>query len=650
MSPEHPPLAETGFDAHLEPAQASESHAQQLHGTSDSEHGYAHDGRLPPEVNACHGHDRGPDHAEAQDTQNQEQDGNESMFRNRELKPEHIRDIVRLFQCRHCSKPFRGAITLPCGRSICKTCVPETHVQASITYPAAPDRLQGFLCPFEDCSKVHALIDCGHDVILNKVSELIEGEIQRGKVAALGLELATSIGFRNPWGIAGISSLQDNDAALRIVEGGRLVATWSLATEGGLAFETEVIYTDMPAKIAHGNPIDSDTKSLRFLQSAARAEMDCQVCYALFHDPVTTGCGHTFCRPCLHRTLDHSYRCPMCRRTLAINPLLNSELCPSNECVGRLIELFWPEEKLAREEAVTAEISARHDDLDLPLFVCTLSFPAMPTFLHVFEPRYRLMIRRALEGNRTFGMVLPKRPRDRRDQHFHSLGTLLRVVNAQFYPDGRSVIETVGLTRFRVIRHGELDGYTVAKTERIDDVSLEEEGAMEAAEVAARPRSQQSSSADDHSHSDVRMHTQNNQNNNPDGVGDPEQGSDDDELPRPQPAPTTVSDLRLMSTQSLMRYATDFVAKMGSQSVPWLTAHALSIYGDCPNDPAIFPWWFASMLPVKDLEKYRLLATSSVRERLKICCMWIIEWESTRWLVLQDMLSQDSSLSCLLRA
>ena len=39
------------------------------------------------------------------------------------------------------------------------------------------------------------------------------------------------------------------------------------------------------------------------------------------------------------------------------------------------------------------------------VFVCTMSFPNIPCPLHVFEPRYRLMIRRAMEaGTREFGM------------------------------------------------------------------------------------------------------------------------------------------------------------------------------------------------------------------------------------------------------
>ena len=41
----------------------------------------------------------------------------------------------------------------------------------------------------------------------------------------------------------------------------------------------------------------------------------------------------------------------------------------------------------------------------VPIFVCTMSFPSIPCPLHVFEPRYRLMIRRCMEvGTREFGM------------------------------------------------------------------------------------------------------------------------------------------------------------------------------------------------------------------------------------------------------
>ena len=68
----------------------------------------------------------------------------------------------------------------------------------------------------------------------------------------------------------------------------------------------------------------------------------------------------------------------------------------------------------------------------------------------------------------------------------------------------------------------------------------------------------------------------------------------------------------------LLETGISFVTRMQRQSVAWLANRVLAIYGEYPNDPALFSWWFASVLPVTEEEKYRLLGTSSVRARLKI--------------------------------
>lgn len=262
------------------------------------------------------------------------------------------------------------------------------------------------------------------------------------------------------------------------------------------------------------------------------------------------------------------------------------------------------------------EEAARMQDLETPLFICTLAFPQMPTFLHVFEPKYRLLIRRALEGDKTFGMVLPRRPRYAGDASFYELGTLLRIEHVQFFPDGRCLIETVGLSRFRVVRHGAFDGYAVSRVERIDDISLEEEEATEASEMAAATAADAAKFPP------------------PDAENASLSGYASSMSTTPSVAPITVPSLETMTTQGLMQLATDFVSRMKEQSVPWMTDRMLAIYGECPvQDPASFPWWLGSVLPVKDSEKYRLLGSASVRERLKICCKWIIEWETKTWYV-----------------
>jgi len=39
--------------------------------------------------------------------------------------------------------------------------------------------------------------------------------------------------------------------------------------------------------------------------------------YSVLLNPVTTWCGHTFCRDCICRSFDHSPNCPVCRTTLS---------------------------------------------------------------------------------------------------------------------------------------------------------------------------------------------------------------------------------------------------------------------------------------------------------------------------------------------
>lgn len=452
--------------------------------------------------------------------------------------------------------------------------------------------------------------DCVTDVILNKAAVYIKTEIDHGREdASDSEEIVIHIVSQDPWAAAGVASLRGGQDRSRVIKGGKFVATFALAEEGELEYEDDVWYEDSSTAAGRKPIIFNDMGVLKKAQEMIRPEMDCQVCYCIFYDPLTTACGHTFCRSCLHRILDHSRHCPVCRRQLAINPLLNRASCPSNDNMTKIIETFWIDEILARKATMLDDEVRQQAEFDVSLFICTLSFPHMPTFLHIFEPRYRLMIRRATEGNRTFGMVMPRRPRGPSDANFYELGTLLRITNAQFYPDGRSLIETVGLSRFRVTRHGMLDGYTVGKIERIDDVSLEQEEASEAAEAIPELEP----AADPHDDDDNDGH--------------------EDKPPTPPPSHPmrTREDLETMTTQSLMEYALSFVERMRHQSAAWLAERMISIYGECPQDPAIFPWWFASMLPVKDSEKYRLLSTSSVRDRLKICCAWIIEWESTRW-------------------
>ncbi|KAF4631670.1 hypothetical protein G7Y89_g6454 [Cudoniella acicularis] len=520
------------------------------------------------------------------------------------------RQIVRLAQCPQCSYPLREPVTLPCGNSMCKKCIPELHLRQNISYPATANRLQGFTCPFTGCKEEHAVGDCSVDVVLNKIVEVVRKEVEDYRNTAEASEIVLQVEERDRWSIASVASLRDEEVRIRVLQGGRLASAYTMAEMGELAHDSEVTYK--PMSLASENSEAVDNALLDHLKEATRAELDCQVCYGLFLDPLTTACGHTFCRKCVHRVLDHSNLCPICRRVLAIPPGITAPQAPSNLLLIKLLTGLCPEALAARAEAAQAEESTGLGELDTPLFVCTLSFPSMPTFLHVFEPRYRLMIRRAIEsGDRKFGMILHNPSREEQGNlgsiPFYQYGTLLHIVNMHLLADGRSLIETVGISRFRVARHGVLDGYTVGKIERVDDISIAAEEALEAAETSARSPIQRHFSTQDHF------------------------GAPPHHLPsRNSQPPPPVLPLDTMSTQDLMRIGTTFVKKMRDQSAPWLHRRVFDAYGECPEDPALFPWWFASVLPTAETEKYKLLATSSVRERLKMCAGWITQLEAQR--------------------
>ncbi|KAH8674028.1 ATP-dependent protease La domain-containing protein [Xylariales sp. PMI_506] len=520
----------------------------------------------------------------------------------------HARQIIRLVQCGICSRILREPITLPCGQSLCKQCIPRTHLRMNISWPATADRLQGFFCPFEDCSTEHAVGDCNIDIVLSRVLSIVRAAMEQGHEGPSSPNLQTHIAVQDRWALTGVPALAGKENASQVLKGGRIFSTYTLAEMGTLEYSSEVTYTAVGASEEEVTRVDEAV--FTNIKELVRAEMDCQVCYALYLEPLTTTCGHTFCRNCLHRVFRNSELCPICRRGLFLQSQRNYHLIPANQRLTNMIDGFWADIVAIRTEHVLAEQQAElAGEFDIPIFVCTLSFPGMATFLHVFEPRYRLMIRRAMESDQTFGMVLEKRPTEPGGANFCEIGTLLRIVNIEFFPDGRSLLETVGVSRFRVVRHNYVDGYVVANVEKVNDVSLAEEEAMEVTETM-RTRG-------------VQDFVQNIGFGNPSSPEHESNQTADDVL--------TTEHIEAMTTGELLTFGASFVTKMRAQSVTWLAARVLAVYGECPQDPSIFPWWLASVLPVNESERYRLLETSSVRQRMKICCQWILEWESSRW-------------------
>lgn len=95
-------------------------------------------------------------------------------------------------------------------------------------------------------------------------------------------------------------------------------------------------------------------------------------------------------------------------------------------------------------------------------------FPRTTVPLYIFEPRYRRMLREALETHRLWAVAL-QRPGSPHGQPYSVVG--VGVIRASVrQPDGTSQVMLEGVTRARVLRYRQLRPYRVAAMEPLNSV------------------------------------------------------------------------------------------------------------------------------------------------------------------------------------
>lgn len=129
---------------------------------------------------------------------------------------------------------------------------------------------------------------------------------------------------------------------------------------------------------------------------------------------------------------------------------------------------------------------------EMPLFpLNVVLFPGMQLPMHIFEPRYRLMVRRVLQGDATFGVALLIEGTEGEPGTVPtSIGCSAEVTEVTPFPDGRMNLLAVGRRRFRILSTREQDGYLVGTCLWLDDADEAEEAELVPLnDVARRVRS-----------------------------------------------------------------------------------------------------------------------------------------------------------------
>jgi Lon protease-like protein len=106
--------------------------------------------------------------------------------------------------------------------------------------------------------------------------------------------------------------------------------------------------------------------------------------------------------------------------------------------------------------------------LRVPVFPLAgaLLFPRAQLPLHIFEPRYREMVRDAVEGAGRIAMIQPLQSDDTDRPPLYEVGCVGELVGVEELEDGRFNIVLLGSNRFRLLR--ELDSSAAYRLAEVD--------------------------------------------------------------------------------------------------------------------------------------------------------------------------------------
>lgn len=105
-------------------------------------------------------------------------------------------------------------------------------------------------------------------------------------------------------------------------------------------------------------------------------------------------------------------------------------------------------------------------------------FPKTLLPLHIFEPRYKEMLRYALATGKLIGMVLLRpgwEPKYYGNPEAYEIGCLGRIQHVEEADDQRSNILLLGISKFRIITYQQMEPFRIAEAMLVDDEPVDEQ-------------------------------------------------------------------------------------------------------------------------------------------------------------------------------
>ncbi|XP_041987759.1 LON peptidase N-terminal domain and RING finger protein 1 isoform X2 [Aricia agestis] len=181
------------------------------------------------------------------------------------------------------------------------------------------------------------------------------------------------------------------------------------------------------------------------------ADLECVLCTNPYREPVSTPCGHTFCRCCIERSMYYRRKCALCSGSLDNFSLAET----SNNLFFTSILNCMDVPPLPIEPDV------------IPIVISYVTFPGLPCPLFIKNSRHWQMILRVLRsGSRRFGMLSYER-----DHTLADYGMVLEICDCVVFEDNRCIVSTVGISRFKVVERDVRDGCDVARIRQLVDIA-----------------------------------------------------------------------------------------------------------------------------------------------------------------------------------
>ena len=116
--------------------------------------------------------------------------------------------------------------------------------------------------------------------------------------------------------------------------------------------------------------------------------------------------------------------------------------------------------------------------LRVPLFPLpgAILFPRSQLPLHIFEPRYREMVRDAIDGPGRIAMIQPHRLDDDNQAPLYAVGCVGELVGVEELEDGRFNIILEGVYRFRILGEEPTEPFRTARVEVLSAVDYPDPG------------------------------------------------------------------------------------------------------------------------------------------------------------------------------